>query len=181
MDSLKKSLKHNLTGTIRMTSDGGRIFRLTLLSRILSLLNISKLMEGKFPDIEQNGFAFNYINIVADVEKSRIILKQAVINGLDMTLVFVGWIDMVSREIDLTCMVAPFKTADRIIGKIPVINTMLNGRLISVPVKATGTLSNPEVTVLKPSEVGKSLINTMRDILITPFKLIDTIQSGMTE
>ncbi|MBF0234158.1 MAG: AsmA-like C-terminal domain-containing protein [Desulfamplus sp.] len=172
MDSLKK----NLTGKIEVTSDGGRIFRLTLLSRILSVINISKLMEGKFPDIEQDGFAFNSINILADVEKGRIILKQAVIHGLDMTLVFVGWLDPFTRDIDLTCLVAPFKTADSIIEKIPIINTMMSGRLISVPVKATGTLNNPDVTVLHPSEVARSILNTMQDILTTPFKLIDLIE-----
>lgn len=170
------TLKRNLTGTIKMTSDGGRIFRLTLLSRILSVINISKLMEGKFPDIEQNGFAFNSIKITADVEKGKIILKQAVINGLDMTLLFVGWIDPFTSEIELTCLVAPFKTADSIIKKIPIINTMLGGRLISVPVKAVGTLNNPDVTVLHPSEVAKSVLKTMKDILTTPFKLIDVIQ-----
>jgi|GEM_PF-6471124 len=170
------TLKRNLKGTIKMTSDGGRIFRLTLLSRILSVINISKLMEGKFPDIEQNGFAFNSIKITADVEKGKIILKQAVINGLDMTLLFVGWIDPFTSEIELTCLVAPFKTADSIIKKIPIINTMLGGRLISVPVKAVGTLNNPDVTVLHPSEVAKSVLKTMKDILTTPFKLIDVIQ-----
>ncbi|MBF0468266.1 MAG: AsmA-like C-terminal domain-containing protein [Desulfamplus sp.] len=172
LDSLKKSL----AGQIEVTSNGGRIFRLTLLSRILSVINIAKFMEGKFPDIEQNGFAFKSISILADVENGRIILKQAVIHGLDMTLVFIGWIDIFTRKIDLTCLVAPFKTADSIIEKIPVINTMMSGRLISVPVKATGTLSNPDVTVLHPSEVAKSILHTMQDILTTPFKLIDLIE-----
>ena len=181
IESLKNNLKHNLAGTIKISSNGGRIFRLTLLSRILSLLNVSKLMEGKFPDIEQNGFGFSSINIVANVEKSRIILTQAVINGLDMTLLFVGSIDILTREIDLTCLVAPFKTADNIIGKIPIINTMLGGRLISVPVKATGSLNNPQLTILDPSEVGKNIIKTMRDILTTPFKLIDSLQFRSTE
>ncbi|MBF0413090.1 MAG: AsmA-like C-terminal domain-containing protein [Desulfamplus sp.] len=179
--NFKSIIKQNLTGRVEMTSDGGRIFRLTLLSRILSMLNISKLMEGQFPDIEQNGFAFSSINIVADVRKSRLILKHAVINGVDMTLLFTGWIDIFTRKIDLTCLVAPLKTADRIIGKIPIINTMLRGRLISVPVKATGTLNNPEVTILDPSEVGKTIINTMVDIITTPFKLLDNIQSETTQ
>lgn len=172
MDSLKK----NLAGTIEMRSEGGRIFRLTLLSRILSVINIAKLMKGKLPDIEQNGFAFNSIKFMADVVKGKIILKQAVINGLDMTLLFVGEISPFTSKIDLTCLVAPFKTADSIIKKIPIINTMLRGRLISVPVKAGGTINDPDITVLHPSEVAKSIIYTMQDILTTPFRLINLIQ-----
>ncbi len=177
IQNLKSIIKENLEGKVEMVSDGGRIFRLTLLSRILSMLNISKLMEGTLPDIEQNGFAYTSITIVADVKKSRLILNRAVINGVDMTLLFTGWIDIFTRQIELTCLVAPLKTADRIISKVPILNTMLRGRLISVPVKATGTLTNPEVRLINPSEMGKGVINTMLDILTTPFKLFNTLQS----
>lgn len=179
--NIKSIIKNNLEGRVEMTSDGGRIFRLTLLSRILSVLNVLKLIEGELPDIEQNGFAFTSINLIADVEKSRLLLKQAVINGIDMTLIFTGWIDIFTREIDLICLVAPLKTADRIIGKIPIINTMLGGRLISIPVKATGTLNSPEVTVINPSEMGKGFLNTIVDILTTPFKLFDNLRTPQEE
>ncbi|MGD9731731.1 MAG: AsmA-like C-terminal domain-containing protein [Desulfamplus sp.] len=181
ISNIKSIIKNNLEGRVEMTSDGGRIFRLTLLSRILSVLNVLKLIEGELPDIEQNGFAFTSINLIADVEKSRILLKQAVINGIDMTLIFTGWIDIFTREIDLICLVAPLKTADRIIGKIPIINTMLGGRLISIPVKATGTLNSPEVTVINPSEMGKGFLNTIVDILTTPFKLFDNLRTPQEE
>jgi len=125
--------------------------------------------------VTQNGFAYDTIFLEADIKDSIIHLKRAIIDGQDMTLIFSGWINPVNDALDLTCLVAPFKTIDLIIKKIPIINTMLSGRLISVPVKATGKLSDPVVVPLHPSAVGEGLINMMSDILKTPVKLWDKI------
>ncbi len=92
-------------------------------------------------------------------------------------MIFTGWIDPVNDQLDLTCLVAPFKTIDLIIKYIPIVNTMLGGRLVSIPVKASGKLSDPIVTPLHPSAVGTGLINMMGDILKTPVKLWDKISN----
>ncbi|MCP4114940.1 MAG: hypothetical protein GY737_05940 [Desulfobacteraceae bacterium] len=162
-------------GRIDLSSPGGRIHKLTLLSRILSVINISNYFNGKLPDIEQNGFAYNSLTVDADVEDSRIMLKSAVIDGADMTLIFTGWIDPVKKTMELTCLVAPFKTADILIEKIPILGNILNGRLVSIPVKAVGGLHDPKVFLLPPAEVGKGLVGTMQRILETPFKLIEKL------
>jgi len=92
-----------------------------------------------------------------------------------MTIIFNGQIDLINDHIDLTCLVAPFKTVDLIIEKIPIISTLLSGNLVSVPVKATGKISDPAVVPLHPSAVGEGLINAMKNILKTPVKLLDKI------
>ncbi|MBI9088578.1 MAG: AsmA-like C-terminal domain-containing protein [Desulfobacterium sp.] len=168
----------NVQGPVDLTSQGGRIYKLTLLSRILSVVNISALFSGKLPDIEQNGFAYTSLTVDADVKDSRIVLNSAVIDGADMTLIFTGWIDPVKQTMELTCLVAPFKTADILIEKIPILGTILNGRLISIPVKAVGNLHDPKVFLLPPSEVGKGLVGTMQRILETPFKLIEKLPNN---
>ncbi|MBT5988796.1 hypothetical protein HOG75_03710, partial [bacterium] len=151
----------------------GRIYKLTLISRILSILNVSKIFRGKFPNVTQNGFAYNKIILEADIKDSIIYLTKAIIDGQDMALIFSGWIDPANDTLDLTCLVAPFKTIDLIIKKIPIVNTLLGGRLVSVPIKASGKLSDPVVVPLHPSAVGDGLISMMSDILKTPVKLWD--------
>jgi AsmA-like C-terminal region len=170
-----KDFLNTLTGAVILNVQKGRIYKLTLLSRILSVLNVSKIFKGKIPDVTQNGFAYNNIFLEADIKDSRIYLTKAIIDGKDMTMIFSGWIDPVNDSLDLTCLVAPFKTIDLIIEKIPVINTLLSGRLLSVPAKATGKLSDPVVVPLHPSAVGDGLITMMSDILKTPVKLWDKI------
>lgn len=155
----------------------GRIYKLTLLSRILSVLNVLKVFEGKIPDITQTGFAYNSLMIECTVNESMINLDKAVLDGQDMTMIFSGTIDPVKDEIDVTCLVAPFKTVDMIIQKIPIINTLMGGRLVSVPVRASGKLSDPNVIPLHPSAVGKGLIDMMTTILKTPVTLIDKLST----
>ncbi len=165
----------NFSGDLDFSATGGRIYRLTLLSRILSVINVSKFAKGTLPDIRQNGFAYNAIDITAKIQDSRIFLEKAVIDGEDMMLVFRGWIDPASDTIDLTCLIAPFKTVDLLIEKIPVLNTLLDGRLASIPVKATGSINDPSVVPLHPSSVGEGLVNIMKNILNTPVKLLESL------
>lgn len=175
LDSPSKDVLNQLTGSFTLTAEQGRIYKWTLLSRILSVLNVSKLFKGKIPNVTQTGFAYKNISIEADIKDSRIHLTKAVIDGKDMLLIFNGWIDPAKDQMDLTCLVAPFKTVDLIVEKIPVINTLLGGRLISVPLKATGKLFDPVVTLLHPSAVSDGLINIMSNILNTPVKLLDKL------
>ncbi len=168
-------LMDNLNGKIEFSSQDGRIYKLTLLSRILSVINISKFIHGKIPDIIQNGFAYNSLYIKAYIKKSRIILKSAVIKGVDMTFVFKGWIDMMKRTMKLTCIVSPFKTADMIIKHLPILDHILNNRLISFPVEIKGNINNPDIVLLPPSEIGKGLLDMMQRIMTTPFRIIKDI------
>lgn len=170
-----KTLSDNIEGQFVFNAVNGRIYKLTLLSRILSVINVSNIFKGKIPNLLQQGFEYKDLIVDAEIKESRIHLKKAVIDGTDMTLIFRGWLDPLNDTLDLTCLVAPFKTIDLIIKYIPIVNTMLDGRLMSVPVKATGKLSDPDVIPLHPSAVGKGLINMMSDILKTPVKLWDKL------
>ena len=172
-NTLTKDLLNKLNGDFILNAEKGRIYKLTLISRILSILNVSKIFKGKIPDVTQNGFAYNKIILEADIKDSIIYLTKAIIDGQDMALIFSGWIDPANDTLDLTCLVAPFKTIDVIIKKIPIVNTLLGGRLVSVPIKVSGKLSDPVVVPLHPSAVGDGLISMMSNILKTPVKLWD--------
>ena len=171
----KKDYLKNIEGSLEFIAKKGHIYKLTLLSRILSVINVSKVFIGKLPDITQDGFRYETIIIKAYIKDSIIYLTKAIIDGEDMTLIFTGLIDPLSDKLDLTCLIAPFKTIDIIIGKIPIINTILEGRIVSLPVKASGKLSDPTVVPLHPSAVGKSLFNMLTNILKTPVRLLEKI------
>ena len=67
----KDTLAGNSNGMILLNSPGGRIYKLTLLSRILSVINLASLLRGKLPDIEQNGFAYESLMVDAQVETGK--------------------------------------------------------------------------------------------------------------
>lgn len=174
-DSGKQNLLNTLNGSFLFQAEEGRVHKLTLLSRILSVLNVSRFFKGNIPDITQKGFAYKTISIDADIKDSNIHITKAIIDGNDMTLIFIGRIDLIHDDLDLTCLVAPFKTIDLIIEKIPIVSTLLGGNLVSVPVKASGKISDPSVVPLHPSAVGEGLLNMMTNILKTPVRLLDKL------
>ncbi|MDA3916941.1 MAG: AsmA-like C-terminal domain-containing protein [Deltaproteobacteria bacterium] len=174
-ETTKKDYLKNINGSLEFIAKKGHIYKLTLLSRILSVINVSKVFKGKLPDITQDGFRYETIVIEAYIKDSIIYLTKAIIDGEDMTLVFTGVIDPLNDKLNLTCLVAPFKTIDLIIEKIPIINTILEGRIVSLPVKASGKLSDPTVVPLHPSAVGKSLFNMLTNVLKTPVRLWEKI------
>ncbi len=165
-EALLSEIINQQKGSLTLTAHKGRIYKLTLLSRILSVLNIFQL-----PNLTQEGFGYKHLVVEADIKESVIYLTKAVIDADDMALIFTGWIDPLRDKLNLTCLVAPFKTIDTIVKHIPLINTLLSGRLVSFPVKATGSIADPVVTPLHPSAVGEGLVNMLGDLLKSPGRL----------
>lgn len=153
-------------GRMHFEARSGRIYKATLLSRVLSVLNVFSAA-----DIHQQGFAYKRFTIAADVENSVIRITKAYIDAEDMAIIASGWVDPLNDRIDLTFLVAPLKTIDTIIQNIPLVNTILSGRLVSFPAKATGKLSDPSVIPLHPSAVGKGLVNLLGDLIKAPVRL----------
>jgi hypothetical protein len=165
-----KTLHTGLAGNFFLESENGRIHKMTLLSRLLSVLNILKL-----PDIRQEGFRYHTIQVNAKVKNGVIHLENAVIDAENMALFFTGEVYPFENRLDLTCLVAPFKTIDTIVQFIPVVNTILEGRLVSFPAKAAGPIGDPVITPLHPSAVGEGLINMFTSLLQSPARLLEKV------
>jgi hypothetical protein len=158
----------SLSGDLSFEAHNGQIHKMTLLSRLLSVLNILKL-----PDITQEGFRYKNILVEGQMENGVIHLEKAVIDAENMALFFTGRVYPFENKLNLTCLVAPLKTIDTIIQFIPIVNTILSGRLVSFPAKATGAIDDPVITPMHPSAVGEGLINLFTGILQTPLRLLD--------
>jgi hypothetical protein len=76
-------------------------------------------------------------------------------------------------------MVSPFKTIDRIINSIPGLRWILGGRLVAIPMKATGNLEDPQITALSPSAVGTSILEMIERTLLLPIEIIQPLVPGM--
>lgn len=166
-------VKSKQNGHLNFKAQSGRIYKATLLSRLLSVVNI--LGET---DLRQQGFGFKTFTADADVTQSVVHIKNAFIDADNMAIIAQGWADPLNDALDITFLVAPFKTIDTIIKYIPVVNTILNGRLVSFPARAYGKISDPTVVPLHPSAVGKGLLNLLEDLARTPGRLIDGVKEN---
>ena len=92
-----------------------------------------------------------------------------------------GEIDLATQQIDFTVMVSPFRTVDRIINSIPGVRWILGGRLVAIPMRATGDLDDPRIVPLSPAAVGTSILEMMKRTLMLPFHIIQPLVPGMEE
>ena len=143
-----------LKGNLDLKAHSGRIYRYGILAKILALLNLTEIFRGKLPDIIKDGFAYESIKANGEFENGKFILKEGIINGASMTIIYRGTVNLVDETLNLSILVSPFKTFDAIVKKIPLVNNALGGRLISIPFAVTGKWSNYTVTPLS-ANAGK--------------------------
>lgn len=168
-EDVLKSLKGNL----RLDTDGGRIYRWGLLAKVFAILNVTEVFSGRLPDLTKEGFAYDSATVQAEFQGDKLVLKEMVIDSPSMGLACLGNIDLINKKLDLKILVAPLKTVDSVVKKIPLVNHILGGTLVSIPIKVEGVVGDPTVTPLSPSAVGSGLMGIMKRTLELPFKIIE--------
>ena len=76
---------------------------------------------------------------------------------------------------DVVVLVAPFSTLNWIIRHIPIVSNIMGGTLISIPVRVSGDLTNPDVTFLSPKAVGSRILNIFENIIKLPADIISPL------
>ena len=175
-DAIVRSLK----GDFAFEAAKGRINRLNLLSKILAVVNVTEMFRGKFPDLGANGFAYNAIRAGGIIEGGKIILKEdASLDGASMGILAHGDVDIRDRTVDMVALVAPLRTVDAVIRRIPVLRYILGGSLVSIPVGLRGDFDDPKISVLPASEIGTGMLGLLERILKAPVKIIEPVVGGL--
>jgi hypothetical protein len=168
----------SLRGNLDFTTRDGRIYGTPILSRVLSFLNVTEVFRGKLPDIWKDGLAYLSLSIRGEIRDGNAKISEYVLDGTTVDVVGQGRVDLVTREIDFQALVAPFKTVNSVIAKIPLLGRILGGTLLEVPVKVSGTTADPKVSLLEPEAVGKSLLGIIERTFLLPVELIRPILPG---
>ncbi len=163
------------SGGLDFLAKNGRIYQLGLLAKIFAILNVTEIYRGEVPDLVGDGFAYDTMTIKANFEGKKLVMEECSIDGASMGIACDGEIDLAEQKINLVILVAPFKTVDRIVKKIPLISTVLGGKLVSIPFRAKGDLDDPMVIPLSPTAVGSGVLGVMQRTLKLPITLIQPL------
>jgi hypothetical protein len=170
-----EDLAKSLEGNIEFHAKDGRIDYALGLVRIVEFLNVTEIYRGKLPDLRKDGLSYDRITVKGTLRNGQITLQEWTIDGPTLEMVGQGEINLVDRKINLTVLVAPLKTVDRITKEIPLVNYIFAGTLVTIPVKVQGDLKDPRVTPLSPSAVGAELFSMMKRTLGLPFKILQPL------
>ncbi|MFP4428202.1 MAG: AsmA-like C-terminal domain-containing protein [Desulfovermiculus sp.] len=168
-----ENLISNLNGELDLTVTDGRLLRFTVLSKLIELLNTTEILFGTLPDLEHEGIRFSRLHSTILFKDSRATITQGLVDGHSLEIGFHGDIDLHEKSLELTVLVAPLKTVDRLMKKIPLISGLTGGNLVTIPVRISGDWDNPKVTPLSPQAVSKELVGLMRRTLKLPLKILN--------
>jgi len=161
-----------LNGNLEFTARDGRIRRSVPLQRVFAYLNVTKSLSGQLPDMTRDEFIYNSITAKATFQDGKAIFDEAIIDSPSMEIICQGYMDYIRNEIDLLILVAPLKTVDWVVKKIPLVRRVLQGALIAVPVKVSGDLSDPKVSPMSASAIGSSLLDIVKRTVELPVTVI---------
>jgi hypothetical protein len=179
VNSRREDFAKALKGRFTFVSEDGSILRSIFFARLLSLLNLTEIYRGQLPDMRSQGLDYKRMAATIDIKDGKVLINDWSIDGRTLWMGSRGEIDIASQQIDFTIMVSPFKTIDRIINAIPGVRWILGGRLVAIPMKATGDLEDPQVVALSPSAVGTSILEMIQRTLMLPIEIIQPLVPGM--
>ena len=168
-----EDLLKTATGQVAFTAKDGRIYYDAILIEVLKFLNPLEVFEGRVnaEDMKQKGFGYHSFGVKAKLEDGKLRYDEAVLHGQPMTVTAAGEHDLQNGRFDLTLLVAPLVTLDRIFEHIPLIGGILEA-LDTIPLSAKGTLDNIQIYPLAPSAIGYDLAEMMKRTVERPINLI---------
>jgi hypothetical protein len=158
----------HLQGGLKAEARNGRIYKMTSLSRALSVINVTEVFFGTMPQLDKEGVGYSQFRVLARVKRGRLVLEEAVLRANNMDLTGKGSFALADGEMNLTILVAPFKTMNRIVGSIPVVNYIFDDTLVAFPFEVTGTLGAPKVVSAVPAKADQGVYGIMKRTVLLP-------------
>jgi hypothetical protein len=175
-DGPADDLTSSLQGKLELKAGDGRIFPIGFIGKVFSVLNITEIYRGQLPDLTSRGCAYDSITATGAIEDGILSLDNAIVDAHCMKMVWRGTVDLRARTADLILVVAPLRTVDRIVDKVPLLGDILGGSLISFPVRVSGDLRDPDVVPLSPTALGSGFIDFLKRTIRAPFRLMEPLR-----
>ena len=168
-----EELLKKATGEMQVTAVDGHIYHDAILISVLKFLNTLEVLTGKvnFEDMGKKGFGFHSILLKAKLHNGKLHYEEAVLRGHPMTITAAGEQDLSNGRIDLTMLVAPLVTLNRVFEHIPLIGGVLD-TLDTIPLSVKGASGALHAIPLAPSAIGYALQEMMKKSVNRPIKLI---------
>jgi len=171
----RRSLFETGEGEILLRSPSGKIERFGLLAKLLGFLSPIDLFRGQVPSLEEKGFPYQGLSVVARVQGPKIHVEKAHLEGPGLRLFASGDIYLPEGRLDLTVLASPFKTVDTLASNIPLVGFLLTGKdkmLVSFPVGVRGTYRDPKFIPLDPKAIGQGIFGLFKRVFQLPAQIV---------
>jgi uncharacterized protein involved in outer membrane biogenesis len=140
--------KRNLNGAFHLELEDGVLRRLSILVRILNLIDLSRWFTLQLPDISQQGIRFRRITGDFNVSRGVYSTQNLLVDSDDLRLSGAGKIDGVEGDVDLVVAVRPFPRVTSAVSSIPLIGrglAAIKNSFLVASFRVSGSADNPIV------------------------------------
>ena len=169
-----------LDGALSFHAGEGRINKSVPLSKLFSLLKVSEYFRG-LPDLREEGFAYSTFTLVGDIRQGTLSLKEADIESPSIVIMAEGTADLADGKVNLTVLASPFKTLDRMQEILPGRKQDGPATLVSMGVRITGDIKNPDISPQPLSGISRGLQGVMERVLRAPVRIIELFKPAQSK
>ncbi len=163
-----------LNGIITLRLTDGVIKRYGVLAKIFSMISPGRLLTGKIPDFETEGFPYQSIKGGFKIINGVATTEDLALSSDAWKIVTLGKIDMGNKQLDLKVYVQPLQALDDFISRIPIAGRILKGKkrgVLDTYFTVTGNLDSPEITAKPITSLGETIFGIIKRTLSLPFTL----------
>ena len=151
-------------GTLWFQATHGTLLKFKLLSRILSLIDLSHWLTARIPDPTVAGLPFDSLKATFAGKDGLFYTNDLLLTGPAMTISAVGQVDLVKSTMDMQLGMRPFSTVEKVVTKIPILGRGLaddNSSILAAYFHARGPMRDPSVTVAPVTSIAEIIKRTL--------------------
>jgi uncharacterized protein YhdP len=168
-----QKMKGSLNGSLRVEFENGVIERGNILAKIFSILNVSQLLRGRFPDLKTRGLPYQHILGNIQIKDGIASTDNLIVDSDAMKITLLGKVDLGKNLIDARIGVHPLVTLDTVVSKVPIAGYILTGKdkaFLSYVFEVKGDLDDPKIEDVPIKGLGESSWGIIKRLLETPMR-----------
>jgi len=162
-------------GEFTVTVKNGVLKKHSVIAKVLSLLNVARIFKQDYSDLLDQGIHFNAIQGAFQVEQGIAKTDNFYFDSPAIKMDAVGDINLEQKTYDMEIAIAPLETVDKVVGKIPVLGTVLmgdEGAVVVTYYKLTGSFDNPELKQVVFTALGRKAQGIFQRIFRLPLTIL---------
>lgn len=161
-----------------LTARDGHLRKLDALKRVFDLLNVTEVVRGEKLEFGSTGLPYRTISAHGKREGRFVHLDEVILDAPSVQIVATGRVDNDTGKLSADVLVAPLQTANYVFERMPLMNRIFGGSVLAVPVRISGTLTDPIVVPLGPGAVARRLADVIGNVLELPVDAIKIFSPG---
>ncbi|MBI4400137.1 MAG: AsmA-like C-terminal domain-containing protein [Nitrospirae bacterium] len=145
-----RGVLNTLNGNVEVLIKQGRVQKGTIVPKILMMLNLPSLLQGKV-DLTRDGMPFDKITGSVSIRNGLVTSENIVVDSPVIKITGAGNYDLTTDQLDLVMAVSPLGSYSQLLKSIPLFGKLFAGERQGIDTalfEVKGSLQDPKVTYL---------------------------------